>query len=57
MSTKGGPLMLDTILNLPSLFPFLINPVSAGQLVKASGRLDAFSVGIGQDFLVIGKAN
>lgn len=54
---QGGPLMLDTIFNLPSLFPFRINPVSSGQLVKASERLDAFSVGIGQDFLVIGKAN
>lgn len=50
---QGGPLMLGAILNSPSLFPFRISPVSAGQLAKASDRLDDFSVGIDQDYIVL----
>lgn len=50
---QNGPRSLDTILNSPSLFPFRISSVSAGQLAKASDRLDDFSVGIDQDYIVL----
>ena len=44
---------LKAILNSPSLFPFRISPVSADQLAKAFGRLDAFSVGLDQDLIAL----
>lgn len=53
---QNGPTSLDAIVNSPSLFPFRISPVSAGQLVKVSERLDAFAVGMNQDYLIIHKA-
>ncbi|HOM97546.1 MAG TPA: hypothetical protein PLY41_04525, partial [Acetomicrobium sp.] len=50
---QNGPRSLDTIVNSPSLFPFRISPVSADQLTKAFGRLDAFSVGLDQDLITL----
>lgn len=49
----NGSVALRTVLDSTSLFPFVLSPISAAQLVAGSDRLDVLRHGLDEELIIL----